>query len=110
MRTPTQPSTRRALAAWRLASVGLCLMPLTACRSDAEVVCEQLDECNMAVSALELLRTLGLAGIDAERTCIQRAEESLSEWELSRCAECVEDRSCSALGDGACDRACTPAG
>ena len=65
------------------------------CTSDAEVICDKLDECN------------SLTGTSVD-DCTDELEDEGSENALEDCADCVGDESCSDLNNtDACDSECT---
>lgn len=78
--------------------VWVCLgWSITACKgSDAEVICDKLDECNLL---------LGLSKAD----CVDETEKAGTESERKTCADCVKDKSCSSLTSGACSAECATA-
>lgn len=99
-RAVTQPSNARAFAKLHLGTrpfdgrfanmtkklVLVLALGLSAmgCSSEADVICEKLDECNV------------LAGRSLEE-CVELVEKAGTEGERADCASCVEEKSCSTL-------------
>ncbi len=66
----------------------------TGCGSDAQAVCDKLDECNM------------LFGTSVD-SCVETGEKDKTDSQLSDCAECVDGKSCETLSAGDCNAACS---
>lgn len=74
-----------------LAALTLVLM---ACSSDSEIICEKFDECNVLNP-----------GVSVD-SCVESVEKESTESARSDCAECVDEKSCGSLVNGACDAEC----
>ena len=73
--------------------LGLGLLSI-GCTSDAEAICDKLDECN------------SLTGTSVDE-CTEEIEDEVSEGAISDCSDCVDDESCSDLTNtDACDSEC----
>jgi len=60
--------------------------------SDAELICQKFDDCNI------------LEGISYD-DCVERVDTGLSSAKRD-CADCVDGKSCTTLGNGSCEAEC----
>ncbi len=73
--------------------LALSISGLVGCASDADVICDKVDECNL------------LQGISLD-DCVERVEKISTDSERETCANCAKDKSCSSIASGACVAEC----
>jgi hypothetical protein len=64
-----------------------------ACASDATVICEKMDECNL------------LEGQSVD-DCTEEVDKAGTDSTRADCAECVDEKSCTTISNGGCTLDC----
>lgn len=70
----------------------LLVLALSGCASDADTICDKLDECN-------LLRT-------STKECAENFETAYKDSEREACAKCIDAASCAGITRNECRSAC----
>jgi len=64
-----------------------------ACSSEGEIICEKADECNLLIG-------------QSIEDCAEDVEAELNSSQLTDCATCVDEKSCSSIVGGGCNAEC----
>ncbi len=76
--------------------LALSISGLLGCASDADVICDKIDECNF--NAL-------IPGVSMDE-CVELLEKNATDSQRETCANCVKDKSCQSIASGACNAEC----